>query len=256
MPKLMVGATTALVTLGVAFTVVAGPLMGLSDRAAIELADRDSYVAAVAAVATDPANARTRDGNAMSPVRRVRRHVSSTAGACIYSARDRRLADLRLAAAVGPRVVRAGRLGDRRRGAGDVAVPDARARDPRVDRGRSRVVLFFVRFLYDVVVASAHVATLAVRPGPAPSCAVIGVDLHTKSDLLLTLVGEVLSLVPGSLVVEVDRASTILYLHVLGVETLEDVERERARALAVEARMIRAFGSPADRERLERNLRG
>ncbi|MFA4928096.1 MAG: Na+/H+ antiporter subunit E [Patulibacter sp.] len=126
-------------------------------------------------------------------------------------------------------------------------------------RGRPRplfVIAFFARFVYDVVVASVHVAWMAVRPGPEPPCAVIGVDLHTKSDLMLTLVGEVLSLVPGSLVVEVDRASTILYLHVIGVEGPEDVERERSRAAAVEARMIRAFGSPGDRLRLEQDVRG
>lgn len=126
-------------------------------------------------------------------------------------------------------------------------------------RGRPRplfVAAFLARFVFDVVVASVQVAWLAVRPGPEPPCAVIGVDLHTKSDLMLTLVGEVLSLVPGSLVVEVDRASTILYLHVIGVEGPEDVERERNRAAAVEARMIRAFGSPGDRQRLEQDVRG
>lgn len=125
-------------------------------------------------------------------------------------------------------------------------------------RGRPRpfaVVLFFARFLFDIVVASVHVAWMAVRPGPEPGSAVIGVDLHTRSDLMMTLVGEVLSLVPGSLVVEVDRASTILYLHVIGVDSPEDAERQRARAAAVEARMIRAFGSPADRERLELGIR-
>ncbi len=57
MPKLMVGATSALVVLGLAFTVIAGPLMGYSDRAAVELADRDRYVGAVAAVAVDRENA-------------------------------------------------------------------------------------------------------------------------------------------------------------------------------------------------------
>ncbi len=126
-------------------------------------------------------------------------------------------------------------------------------------RGRprpTRAVLFFLRFAYDIVVASVHVAWMAMRPGPPPKCAVIGVDLHTRSDLMLTLVAEVLSLVPGSLVVEIDRASTILYLHVIGVETSEEIERQRDRAAAVEARMIRAFGSPGDRMRLEQDVRG
>jgi multicomponent Na+:H+ antiporter subunit D len=62
-PKLMVGATAAMVALGLAFTVIGGPLMGVSDRAAVELADRGSYVDAVAGVATSPDNAaRVREG--------------------------------------------------------------------------------------------------------------------------------------------------------------------------------------------------
>ncbi|MBF6619334.1 MAG: Na+/H+ antiporter subunit E [Patulibacter sp.] len=126
-------------------------------------------------------------------------------------------------------------------------------------RGRPRplaVVAFVAQFVFDVVVASVHVAWLAVRPGPEPPCAVIAVDLRTRSDLLLTLVAEGLSLVPGSLVIEVDRASMIIYLHVLDVHTADDVEHERRRAAEFEGRMIRAIGSPADRLRLERDVRG
>lgn len=127
---------------------------------------------------------------------------------------------------------------------------------PRIAiEGRPRpvsVLRFGVRFIGDVIWASIHVAWLAVRPGREAHSAVIGVRLRTRSDLLLTLVGETLSLVPGSLVVEVDRPSSILYLHVLGVDDRADVERERERALRVEARLIRAFGSPTDRAALER----
>lgn len=121
--------------------------------------------------------------------------------------------------------------------------------------GRPRLlpsIGFLLRFLGDVILASVQVAWLAVRPGREPQSAVIGVHLHTRSDLMLTLVAEVLSLVPGSLVVEVDRSSSILYLHVIGVRDLEQVEVERQRALDTEARLIRAFGSPTDREALER----
>jgi multicomponent Na+:H+ antiporter subunit D len=48
MPRLMTGATAALVMLGLSFTVVAGPLTDLTDRAAGELRTRATYVDAVA----------------------------------------------------------------------------------------------------------------------------------------------------------------------------------------------------------------
>lgn len=188
------------------------------------------------------------------PVRRARRHVR-TAGACIFQPAT-------AVWLVAVWLLLWGRVTPGLIVSGIVVATLAISLFPMPAleiRGRPRplrVLLFFVRFATDVVVASVHVAWMAVRPGPLPSSAVIGIDLHTRSDLMMTLVGEVLSLVPGSLVVEVDRASTILYVHVLGVETVDDVERERRRALSIEARMIRAFGSPGDRARLEQDVHG
>lgn len=126
---------------------------------------------------------------------------------------------------------------------------------PLAIQGRPRplaVLRFLARFSWDVVRASIGVASLAFRRDQEAPTAVIGVELVTRSDLMLTLVAEVLSLVPGSLVVEIDRTGPTLYLHLIGVRDLIDVERERERAQETEARMIRAFGSPADREALTR----
>jgi multicomponent Na+:H+ antiporter subunit D len=47
LPRTMVGATTALVTLTVALTGLAGPLYGLADRAATDLVDRTPYISSV-----------------------------------------------------------------------------------------------------------------------------------------------------------------------------------------------------------------
>lgn len=107
-----------------------------------------------------------------------------------------------------------------------------------------------LRFAFDVVRASIEVAALAFRRDQEAPTAVIGVPLVTRSDLMLTLVAETLSLVPGSLVVEIDRHDAIVYLHLIGVRDRGQVERERRRAQETEARMIRAFGSPADRAAL------
>lgn len=109
---------------------------------------------------------------------------------------------------------------------------------------------FGLRFAWDVVRASVEVAVLALRRDQDAPTAVIGVPLVTRSDLMLTVVAEVLSLVPGSLVVEIDRHDAIVYLHLIGTADREAVERERRRARETEARMIRAFGSPTDRAAL------
>ncbi|MEU1756683.1 Na+/H+ antiporter subunit E [Micromonospora matsumotoense] len=102
---------------------------------------------------------------------------------------------------------------------------------------------FTLRFLRDLVVASVQIAALALRFGHAPLGAIIAVPLRVRSDLNLTLTAEALSLVPGSLIVEADRDTGTLYVHVLGVRTRDEVEQFRRGVLELEARLIEAIGS-------------
>lgn len=113
-----------------------------------------------------------------------------------------------------------------------------------------RAVTFLGRFLWDVVLASFEVMYLAVFRGPKTMSAMIAVCLRTESDLIMTGVGHVLTLVPGSYVVEVDRRSSTLYLHVLNVNTQEDVEQARQDVMDIEARLIRMMGSKVELEAL------
>lgn len=99
-----------------------------------------------------------------------------------------------------------------------------------------------VHFLYDVVVASGEVAWKTLFQRREVRNAVIEVDLRSESDFVLTLVAEMATLVPGSVVVEVRRSSHTLYLHVLDAEDLDGVERSRRRTLAIEDRVLKALG--------------
>ncbi|MFT4187164.1 MAG: Na+/H+ antiporter subunit E [Aeromicrobium sp.] len=97
------------------------------------------------------------------------------------------------------------------------------------------------RFAVDLVVASFQVAWLAVRPKPLGPGALIQVQLHTRSEWLLTLTGELISLVPGTLLIEIDADNGKMGLHVLdGSRDLADTERE---VLEQERRVIAALGS-------------
>lgn len=109
-----------------------------------------------------------------------------------------------------------------------------------------RALVFVLRFLWDVVLASFEVMYLAVFRGPKTKSAVITVSLRTESDLLVTAVGHVLTLVPGSFVVEVDRRSSTLYLHVLNVKDQAGIDKARSDVLDIEARLIRMMGSKGE----------
>ncbi|MFC4021774.1 Na+/H+ antiporter subunit E [Micromonospora sp. GCM10011542] len=118
-------------------------------------------------------------------------------------------------------------------------------------RLRPRALLAFaLRFAGELVDASLRVAWIAVRPGYRPRGAILGVRLRVPTDLNLALTAEAISLVPGTLIVEVDRESGTLYLHVLNVRGPADLTSARARTLAVERRIVRAVGSAAEVRRL------
>lgn len=111
-----------------------------------------------------------------------------------------------------------------------------------------RTAYFFVRLVCDIVVASFQVAWIVLRPGAVPQNSIVAVQLRTRSDLITMWVAESLSLVPGSIVVDLDRGESILYLHVLDTDDEGDVERARSRVLATEERIVRGFGSTHDLE--------
>ncbi|TFB60131.1 Na+/H+ antiporter subunit E [Cryobacterium sp. Hz7] len=113
-------------------------------------------------------------------------------------------------------------------------------------------VLYLIRLGFDIVRGSLQVAVLALSPRYTPSNAIVAVHLRTRSDFILTLTGVSTSIVPGAIVVDVDRVQSTLYLHVLNVAHPEQVERFRNGVLAEERRIVMALGSREDVERLHR----
>lgn len=103
-----------------------------------------------------------------------------------------------------------------------------------------RLVLLAGRFLVDVIRASIEVTGVVLRRRPVRN-AVVAVDLTSDSDFILTGVAAMLSLVPGSVVVEARRSTHTLFLHVLDVPDRLAAEAFREQALAVERRFMSAF---------------
>lgn len=110
-------------------------------------------------------------------------------------------------------------------------------------------LVFLVRFFVSLVTGSFDVAFQAIRPRALRSNAVIAVTLVTSSDIIITLTSMTISLVPGSLVVEVDREASTLYLHSINVNSQEQVEAIRRNVRSIERSLVRAVGSAQDVER-------
>lgn len=103
-------------------------------------------------------------------------------------------------------------------------------------------VWLVVRFLWDVLVASVQVAWVTLTPRNLRS-SVIEVNLSSPSDFVLTVVAEMTSLVPGSVVVEARRSSHTLFLHVLDTPDRGAAEHMRRRTLELEHRVVMATGA-------------
>lgn len=118
-------------------------------------------------------------------------------------------------------------------------------------RGSGRInpfwgLVFLVRFLGKMVYASFQVSWIAVVKGPRVRNSIISIQLRSHDDLIVTLTGHSLALVPGSLVIDVDRTTATLYLHALNVTDDTDAERIRRDALRSEALIIRTCGNRSD----------
>ncbi|MCK8610650.1 Na+/H+ antiporter subunit E [Agromyces sp. C10] len=108
-----------------------------------------------------------------------------------------------------------------------------------------RGLLLGLRMMFDVVIASIQVALKAVWPTWQPMNSIVDVQLLTRSDLVTTLTAEAISVVPGTVVMDIDRERGLLYLHALGTRTAADIGRTRERVLATEERIVLAIGTRA-----------
>jgi multicomponent Na+:H+ antiporter subunit E len=96
-------------------------------------------------------------------------------------------------------------------------------------------------FSWYLVESSIQLMWLAIRPGPPPLTGVLRVPMSIKSDLVLVLASSITTLIPGSMVLEIDQVRRILYCHVIDVGSAKAVERFYHQAAQVERLLIAAF---------------
>lgn len=113
-------------------------------------------------------------------------------------------------------------------------------------------VVLMLSFVGQLAVASAIVSAQAFAPGRLPLNAIIEIPLRTRSDFVMTTTATLISLIPGTIVLEIDRDRARLFLHVLAARDRRGVERARASALAIEYAVVRAIGSRAELDALRR----
>lgn len=102
-----------------------------------------------------------------------------------------------------------------------------------------------VHVVYSLVVSSLQVAVLALRPRP-PLSAVLRAQVSVKSDLVLALAVNILNLTPGTIVLEIDQARRMIYVHVLDIGSDREVNRFHRDLEALEKQLVSTFERDAD----------
>lgn len=118
-------------------------------------------------------------------------------------------------------------------------------------------VVFLAYFLLQLVTSSLQVAWEVVSPGSNINRAIVAVPMHVSTDGLVTLVGNAITLTPGTLTVDVhgadDGRPPVLYVHALH---FTDVDALRRDVLTLERLAVRAFGTREQRAEIERVVSG
>ncbi|MCX5041923.1 Na+/H+ antiporter subunit E [Aldersonia sp. NBC_00410] len=100
--------------------------------------------------------------------------------------------------------------------------------------------------IYLSLESSFQVAWLAVRPAPPPVTGVLRIRLAIQSDLVLVLCCDVLNVIPGTMVIELDRARRVAYVHVLNVGSDKAVDAFYTSTRRIEQAFIDAFERPSE----------
>jgi multicomponent Na+:H+ antiporter subunit E len=99
---------------------------------------------------------------------------------------------------------------------------------------------------YELLMSSLQVAWLAIKPGPPPLSAVLRAHLAIKSDLVLALAVNIITLTPGSVVLEIDQVRRMVYVHVIDVGSDRAVKRFYHQVSQIERLLVATFERDTD----------
>ncbi len=99
---------------------------------------------------------------------------------------------------------------------------------------------------YELLLSSLQVAWLAIKPGPPPLSAVLRAHLAIKSDLVLALAVNIITLTPGSVVLEIDQVRRMIYVHVIDVGSDRAVKRFYRQVSQIERLLVATFERDTD----------
>lgn len=98
-----------------------------------------------------------------------------------------------------------------------------------------RFMLYVIRVIWDIIVASINVALIVMNPKRRPKPAFVSFPLELKHPMAISTLAGTISLTPGTVSADISDDQTLLLIHVLDVgdemELIETIKRNYERPL-------------------------
>ena len=113
-----------------------------------------------------------------------------------------------------------------------------RPSEPQAYFRKAMLVTRFAGFyLWELLLANLRVALAVLSPKPKLAPAVVAIPLEARSDIAITLLANLITLTPGSLALDVSSDRSVMYVHAMHAEDLDqlrlDIKNLEARVLEV-----------------------
>ncbi len=96
-------------------------------------------------------------------------------------------------------------------------------------------LVWLVTFVYQNILANVSVAWLVLRPWVRVNSGLVRVPLDLRTDAGITMLAHTITLIPGTMTVDVASDRTYLLVHVLAIEdpaaTVEEIKRTLERPI-------------------------
>ncbi|WKD61986.1 Na(+)/H(+) antiporter subunit E [Corynebacterium ciconiae DSM 44920] len=102
-------------------------------------------------------------------------------------------------------------------------------------------------FAVDLVVSSARVAWIALRPSEPPRSAIVYVPMRVQDEFVFALAATILNLTPGGAVCDLDVANRRMVYHVLDGRSPDSIAAATGSVRALEKRLIAIFETDTQR---------
>ncbi len=119
------------------------------------------------------------------------------------------------------------------------------AEGPPAARGLVRrlavAFLYFWKFLWEMIKANVHVASIVLRPGCPIKPGIVKIKTGLRRDVALTILGNSITLTPGTFTVDIDPENRVLYIHCIEVSSTDLEENTKIIGQRFEALLTEVF---------------